>query len=168
MRPAIDHAPYGIESGVWRTEPGTASQRAYCHAVAPCYDLPASVQTKGFEVSALPELSLLFVATFRDWVIIFMGIAVAAFFLVALILTIVLGLLTRALLKKSSALLDDSVKPLLGSANETANHVRCTTSFVSEAAVAPIIRAYGVVAGVRRAAGVIAGLTGASTGKRKQ
>ncbi len=52
-------------------------------------------------MNALPELSLLFVATFRDWVIIFMGIAVAAFFFVALIMTIVLGLLARALLKKT-------------------------------------------------------------------
>jgi hypothetical protein len=48
------------------------------------------------------DLSPLFVATFRDWVIIVMGIAVAAFFLVAMIITLVLGLLLRALLKKSN------------------------------------------------------------------
>ncbi len=118
-------------------------------------------------MNALPELSLLFVATFRDWVIIFMGIAVAAFFFVALILTIVLGLLARSLLKKTSALLDDSVKPLLGTARQTADNVKGTTAYVSEAAVTPIIKAYGVVAGVRRAAGVIAGLTGASTDKSR-
>jgi len=118
-------------------------------------------------VNALPELSPLFVATFRDWVIIFMGIAVAAFFFVALIMTIVLGLLTRALLKKTSDLLDDGVKPLLGTARQTAENVKGTTSYMSEAAVTPIIRAYGVVAGVRRAAGVLAGLTGASTDKTR-
>jgi hypothetical protein len=38
------------------------------------------------------DLLPLFVATFRDWVIIFMGIAVAAFFVVALIITLVLGI----------------------------------------------------------------------------
>jgi len=118
-------------------------------------------------VDALPALSLLFVATFRDWVIIFMGIAVAAFFFVALVVTIVLALLARALLKKTSALLDDSVRPLLGTAKQTADNVKGTTSYVSEAAVTPIIRAYGVVAGVRRAASVLAGLTGASTDKRE-
>ena len=118
-------------------------------------------------MNALPELSLLFVATFRDWVIIFMGIAVAAFFFVALILTIVLGLLTRALLKKTSALLDDSVKPLLGTARQTADNVKGTAVYVSESAVTPIVKVYGVVAGVRRAASVIAGLTGANTGKRE-
>jgi hypothetical protein len=117
-------------------------------------------------VTALTELSPLFVATFRDWVIIFMGIAVAAFFVVALVMTIVLGLLLRSLLRKSSALIDDNVKPLLGSAKGTADRVKDTTTFVSNAAAAPIIRTYGVVAGVRRAAGVIVGLTGASTDKK--
>lgn len=119
-------------------------------------------------MDALPELSLLFVATFRDWVIIFMGIAVAAFFFVALIVTIVLALLARAVLKRTLALLDDSVRPLLGTAKQTADNVKGTTSYVSEAAVTPIIRAYGVVAGVRRAASVLAGLTGASTDKREE
>ena len=108
-------------------------------------------------------VSPLFVATFRDWVIIFMGIAVAAFFFVALVMTIVLGLLGRVALKRSIALMDESVKPLLGTAKETADSVKGTTAYVSQAAVTPIIRAYGVVAGVRRAAGVIAGLTGADT-----
>lgn len=114
------------------------------------------------------DLSPLFVATFRDWVIIVMGIAVAAFFLVAMILTLVLGLLLRALLKKSTALIDESVKPLLGSAKQTADNVKGTTTFISEAAATPIIRTYGVVAGVRRAAGVLAGLTGAGGEKPRE
>lgn len=117
-------------------------------------------------MNALSEIAPLFVATFRDWVIIFMGIAVAAFFVVALVITIVLGLLLRTLLRKTSALLDDNVKPLLGTAKDTADHVKGTTTYMSRAAVTPIVRTYGVVAGVRRAAGVLGGLTGASTDKR--
>lgn len=113
----------------------------------------------------MPEVPLLFVETFRDWVIIFMGIAVAAFFLVAMIITIVLGLLLRALLKKSNAVLDENVRPLLDTAKSTTQQVKGTATFVSDAAVTPIIRAYGVAAGVRRAAGVIAGLTGAGGDK---
>ena len=109
------------------------------------------------------ELSPLFVATFRDWVIIVMGIAIAAFFLLALVATVVLGLLARALLKKALALIDDNVKPLLGTAKQTADSVKGTAGYVSQAAVTPIVRTYGVVAGVRRAASVLAGLTGAST-----
>lgn len=116
----------------------------------------------------MADVVLFSVATFRDWVIIFMGIAVAAFFTVGLILLIVLGLLGRALLKKSIATLDENVKPLLGTAQETASSVRGTAAFVSDAAVQPIIRTYGVVAGVRRAAGVLAGLTGAGNDKPKR
>lgn len=119
-------------------------------------------------MDTLALLSPLFVATFRDWVIIFMGIAVAAFFFVALIITIVLGWLMRSLLRKTSSLLDDSVKPLLGSAKETADGARGTVAYVSEAAVTPIVRTYGVVAGVRRAASVLTGLAGADTEKRRK
>ena len=114
-------------------------------------------------MDALTELSPLFVATFRDWVIIFMGIAVAAFFFVALIVTIVLGFLARVLMKKSISVLDEGIKPLLSNANETVTHVKGTATYVTQSAVTPIVRTYGVVAGVRRAASVLAGLTGAST-----
>ena len=111
-------------------------------------------------MDAVNALSPLFVATFRDWAIIVMGIAVTAFFIVALVATVVLGLLARALLKKSLSLIDENVKPLLGTAKQTADHVKGTTGFVSQAAVTPIVRTYGVVAGVRRAAGVLSGLSG--------
>lgn len=97
-----------------------------------------------------------------------MGIAFAAFFFVLLIVTLVLGLLARALLKKTLELLDEDVKPLLGTARLTADDVRGTTRYVSRAAVTPIIRAYGVVAGIRRAANVLAGLTGADTDTRRE
>lgn len=123
------------------------------------------IESRAKKESHVPEVPLLFVETFRDWVIIFMGIAVAAFFLVAMIITIVLGLLLRALLKKSNAVLDENVRPLLDTAKSTTQQVKGTATFVSDAAVTPIIRAYGVAAGVRRAAGVIAGLTGAGGDK---
>ena len=108
-----------------------------------------------------PEL-LGAVSLTRDWVIIFMGIAVAVFFSVALVFTIVLGLLSRMLLKKSLSLIDENVKPTLTSVKASADNVKGTTSYVSQAAVTPIVKAYGVAAGVRRAAGVISGLTSAN------
>lgn len=108
----------------------------------------------------MPEITPLWVETLRDWVIIFMGIAFFAFFFVSLIIVIVLGLLVRAVLKKSADVVDTGVRPLLDNANRTAENVRGTASYMSDAAVTPVIRTYGVVAGVRRAIGVIAGLTG--------
>jgi hypothetical protein len=109
----------------------------------------------------VPELSILWVSAFRDWVIIIMGIAVAAFFAVGLIMMIVLGFLARTLLKKTTGMIDENVKPMLDSAKQTADSARGTVTFIGESAAAPIVRTYGVVAGVRRAASVIAGLTGA-------
>jgi hypothetical protein len=118
---------------------------------------------------------LLFVSNFRDWVIIVAGILIAAFFFVSLIVAIVLGWVLWALVRKVMALLDDGgqmlderVKPLLGSVRETADHVKGTATYVSNAAVTPIVRTYGVVAGVRRAVGVITGLTGASNEPREK
>jgi hypothetical protein len=113
-----------------------------------------------------PEL-LGAVSLTRDWVIIFMGIAVALFFTVALLFTVVLGLLSRALLKKSLSVMDDNLRPLLDSAKASADNVKGTTSYVSQAAVTPIVKTYGVIAGVRRAASVLTGLTGASTDNAK-
>jgi hypothetical protein len=67
------------------------------------------------------------------------------------------------LLKKSLSVIDENVKPTLNSVKASADNVKGTTSYVSQAAVTPIVKAYGVAAGVRRAASVISGLTSAST-----
>jgi hypothetical protein len=114
------------------------------------------------------SLEPLWVATTRDIVIILMGLAVFVFFLVGLVFAVILGLLSRALLKKSLSVMDENVKPLLDSAKASADHVKGTTSYVSQAAVTPIVKTYGVIAGVRRAASVLAGLTGADTGSSKK
>ena len=106
-------------------------------------------------------LILFSLADWRDVVIIIMGLAVAVFFTLSAIFAVILGLLSRGILRRSINIIDDDVKPILGKAKESATNVSGTTSYVSEAAVTPIVRAYGVVAGVRRAAGVIAGLAGA-------
>ena len=112
-----------------------------------------------------PEL-LGFVSTTRDWVIILMGLAVFLFFTVGLVLLVVLGLLSRALLKKSINVMDDNLKPLLGSAKESVDNVKGTTRFVGNAVVTPIVKTYGVVAGVRRAASMMASLNSAKSDGR--
>ena len=115
---------------------------------------------------ALPLMTTL--DTAESWSIIFMAVLTAAFMLVSLILAAIVGVLIRALLKKTIYIVDDSVKPMLDSAKETVvtsgktvESVRGTSTYVSESVVRPIIRAYGVMAGVRKAAAVLSGLTGA-------
>ena len=108
----------------------------------------------------MTDIETLWIETARDISIIFMGVVTATFFTVAIIVMIVLGLLSRSILKKGVGLIDEDVKPIFDSAKQTAETARGTVTYVSESAVTPIMRTYGVVAGVRRAARVIAGLTG--------
>jgi hypothetical protein len=110
---------------------------------------------------------LLWVETLRDWSIIFMGITFAAFFVVLIVVMIIVGLGARSLLSKSAGLLDEGVKPMLESAKEATANARGTSQYLSDAAVGPVIRTYGVVAGVRRAAGLIVGLTQADSERDK-
>lgn len=116
----------------------------------------------------LPGVLLFDVATARDWSIIFMAVLTATFFFVALILMIVIGLLSRTLLVNINSAFQENVKPLLANAKDTTQEIKGTTAYVSNAAVKPIIRTAGIIAGARRAAAVLAGLTGAGGNKPKQ
>ena len=94
----------------------------------------------------------------RDVIIIAAGSLTILVLLALFILTVVLGLTVRGLLGVIQTLLKDDVTPLVKSAQVTVHRVQGTTAFVGEAAVSPIIRVYGVVAGTRRAFGVLSGI----------
>ncbi len=96
----------------------------------------------------------------RDIVIIVAGSLAVLVLLAVLVITVVLGLASRALLSTLRSLLKDDLGPLLDSAQQTVQTVRGTTAFMGEKAVSPIIRVYGIVAGARRAAGVVTGVVG--------
>jgi hypothetical protein len=96
----------------------------------------------------------------RDLIIIIFGITGIVMLLVALVVTLVVGLATRSLIGTVQTLLQGEVTPILESARQSLDNVRGTTTFVAGTAVSPIIRAYGVIAGARRVMGVLTGLTG--------
>jgi hypothetical protein len=82
------------------------------------------------------------------------------FIIVLALVTIIIGLFLVILifqLQSLIALLRDEIKPILESANETANTVRGTTSFVSDAVVTPVIQAASYAAAVRQAVKTLAG-----------
>ena len=110
---------------------------------------------------------LSWIATTRDMAIIFMGFAFFVFCVIGIVFAVVLGLLSRTVLTKSMDIMDDNVKPMFESAKASVDNVKGTTTYVSQAAVTPIVRTYGVVAGVRRMASVLAGLADASTDAKK-
>jgi hypothetical protein len=80
--------------------------------------------------------------------------------IVLALITIVIGAFLAILifqLQSLTALLRDEIKPILDSANETANTVRGTTVFVSDAVVTPMITAASYVSAIRQTLKVLTG-----------
>jgi phage tail tape-measure protein len=98
----------------------------------------------------------------RDVCIIAFTIAGTLLFLIAIIVTVVVGLSANAAFQAARKLLREGVTPMV-------DNVRGTVTFISDTAVSPIIRAYGFYAGVRRGMGVLGGLTqrGGDKGSQK-
>ena len=87
----------------------------------------------------------------RDVTIIAFTIAGTVLFLVAIIVTVVVGLAATGAFQAARRLIDEGVKPMV-------SNVRGTATFISDTAVSPIIRACGLISGVRRGLGVLSGL----------
>ena len=85
--------------------------------------------------------------------------------IVLALVTVIIGLFLTILifqLQSLTVLLRDEIKPILESANDTANTVRGTTTFVSDAVVTPMIKVASFVAGARQ---TLRSLTG--TGQKR-
>ncbi|KPK47037.1 MAG: hypothetical protein AMJ77_04430 [Dehalococcoidia bacterium SM23_28_2] len=103
----------------------------------------------------------------RDVTIIAFTIAGTILFLVAIIVTVVIGVAAMTAIQAARRLIDEGIKPTVG-------NVRGTVAFISDTAVAPIIRLYGLFSGARRGLRVLGGLTqrgegdkGRKEGKKK-
>jgi hypothetical protein len=131
-----------------------------------CYiEYAYHVEADELDPSAWERAPLLFLAEFRDIVVIIWGI-LSILLLAALgIMALTIGLSVRRLIKDVRALLDGGVRPVLDSARETVDNVGDTTRFVGDKVVSPIIRIISIVAGIRRGLGVLSGLTGRHRGR---
>lgn len=85
-------------------------------------------------------------ARVRDLFIIYMGFQSLVIGLVLIILMIQLARLIN--------LLQNEIKPILDSTNDTVNHLRGTTLFLSEHMVGPVIKLNEYLAGISEALGV--------------
>ena len=81
--------------------------------------------------------------TIRDIVIIFMAVESL---LIGLVLIVLITQLARL-----TAMLQNEVKPILDSTNETINTLRGTTTFLSDNLVEPVVKVNSYVAAFRRA-----------------
>ena len=96
----------------------------------------------------------------RDIIIIAAGSLLILVLLAVFIFTVVLGLAIRALLGAVRTLLRDEVTPLIQQARQTVKRFQGTATFISENAVSPVIRVYGIYAGGRKLFGVLSGVSG--------
>ena len=85
--------------------------------------------------------------TIRDIVIIFMAVESLVIGLTLIVLIIQLAKLTT--------LLQNEIRPILDSTNETVQTLRGTTTFLSNNLVKPVIKANSTLAAVRQALGLI-------------
>jgi len=95
----------------------------------------------------------------RDVLVMSYAVAGTLLFLVGLIFTIIIGLLSMSTVNRARRLMKDKVGPTLDSVRETSESVRGTASFIGENAVTPVVKVYGAAAGARRFVAVIARIT---------
>ncbi len=94
----------------------------------------------------------------RDLVIVIAGSLSIVLLFVLLVATVVVAVAARMLIGTANGVLKTEVTPLIQSARQTVDNVRGTATFVSEAAVSPIIRIASIIAGIRRFLAVLARL----------
>ena len=87
---------------------------------------------------------------FRDVTIISFTIAGTVLFLVAIVLAVVIGGMAFVTVRKVRRVVSDSVQPTMENVRETTENVRGTVAFISDYAVTPVVRTYGIFAGARR------------------
>lgn len=101
---------------------------------------------------------------FRDVTVIAFTIAGTALFLVGIVVTALIGGTAFFTVRKVRRVISDSVHPTLENVRETTENVRGTVAFISDHAVTPVVRTYGMFAGARRFIAVVSRFTRRSDG----
>jgi len=95
----------------------------------------------------------------RDLIIIISGALAVLVLFVTLVVVLVVGLSARGLIAVARSMLQQQLSPTLDSARQAADNVRGATAFVTDTAVSPIIRLYGLFTGLRRGLMSLLGFT---------
>ena len=93
---------------------------------------------------------LLSLADTRDIAVIAYSVAGTVAFVLIIFFTLAIGILSWMTLNRVRRMLKNNVQPTLESVRQTSESVRGTVEFVSDYAVAPVVKTYGTVAGVRQ------------------
>ncbi len=101
---------------------------------------------------------------FRDVTIIIFTIAGTVLFVIGTVLAVVIGGMTFFTVRKVRSVVNDGIQPTLENVRETTENVRGTVAFISDHAVTPVVRTYGIFAGARRFVVVVSRFTRRSDG----
>ncbi len=102
----------------------------------------------------------------RDLFIMMYMVAGTLLFLIGIILALVSGFLGVNVLNRVRGILKHNVQPAAQNVKETTENVKGTVAFVSDNAIKPVVKAYGVAAGAKRFVNVAAKVAG--RGKKKE
>jgi len=102
----------------------------------------------------------------RDLFIMMFMVAGTLLFLLGIIIALVSGYLGVNILNRVRSIMKEYVRPAAQNVKETTENVKGTVAFVSDNAVKPVVKAYGVAAGARRFVSVASKVAG--RGKKKE
>jgi hypothetical protein len=91
----------------------------------------------------------------RDLFIMIYTVAGTLAFLLIIIFTIVLGLLSLGLLMRVRGVVKNNVAPAMENVKETTSTIRGTVTYISDTAVKPVVKVYGTAAGAKQFVSVL-------------
>jgi len=86
----------------------------------------------------------------RDVFVISYSIAGTIAFVLIVLFTIVIGVLSVMTINRTRGILKNNVQPTIESVRQTSESVPGTVEFISDYAVTPVVKTYGTVAGARQ------------------
>ncbi len=102
----------------------------------------------------------------RDLFIMMFMVAGTLLFLLGIIIALISGYLGFNILNRIRSIMKEYVRPAAKNVKETTENVKGTVAFVSDNAVKPVVKAYGVAAGAKRFVNVASRVAG--RGKKKE
>jgi VIT1/CCC1 family predicted Fe2+/Mn2+ transporter len=102
----------------------------------------------------------------RDLFIMMFMVAGTLLFMLGIIIALISGYLGLNILNRVRGIFSDYLQPAAENVKEASENVKGTVTFVSENAVKPVVKAYGVAAGAKRFVSVASKVAG--RGKKKE
>src|SRR6266542_3392993 len=146
VKPSCSMRASGSSAGAQSSDRSASRSAFFSPAPTLCYNS----QTDRIACPAGGTRMFLSLSDTRDIAVIAYSIAGTVAFVLIIFFTLAIGILSWMTLSRVRGMLKNNVQPTLESVRQTSESVRGTVEFVSDYAVAPVVKTYGTVAGVRQ------------------